>query len=36
MKLFALLRKISGAAMLAGFMVPSVILARKTEAKKEN
>lgn len=36
MKLFALLRKISGAAMLAGFMVPSVILARKTETKKEN
>ncbi len=36
MKLFALLRKISGAAMLAGFMVPSVILVRKTEAKNEN
>lgn len=36
MKLFALLRKISGAAMLAGFMVPSVILARKTETKNEN
>ena len=36
MKLFALLRKISGAAVLAGFMVPSVILARKTETKKEN
>lgn len=36
MKLFSLLKKISGVVMLASFMVPSVILARKAEAKNNN
>ena len=36
MKLFSALKDISGMAMLAGFMLPSVIMARKSEIKNHN